>query len=148
MQIVTREQSVVVGHPVTAPFGDLATLVPAAWARVFARQQELPAPRDGVYAEASRHLGGGRYREVAGVLLDRPPAAGGDWAVAEVAAGEYAHHRHEGPVQGIGTSFGLLIDWVRANGREAGDVKLDVGYTAAGDELHHDLYLSLLPRAR
>ncbi|WP_432493006.1 hypothetical protein [Kineococcus auxinigenes] len=143
VRVVRREQTVVVGFPVVGPFAELGALVPAAWQRVFARRDELPQPVDGAFAELSCYLGDGAYHEVVGVALPRPPRVPGSWVVAVAPEGEYAHHRHEGPVEAIGEGFGVLLDAVRAQGRTPGGVKLDVGYRADGRPGPHDLYVHL-----
>ncbi|WP_432487352.1 hypothetical protein [Kineococcus sp. SYSU DK018] len=144
MRFVERDQVVVVGLPVVGTFDQLGALVPAAWERVLSRRHELPRPEGG-YAELSTYLGDGTYHEVVGVPLPRPPQRPGRWVVAVAPAGLHAHHRYEGPVRGIGEGFGALHEWVRAQGRTPGDLKLDVGYAADGAEGPHDLHVDLLP---
>lgn len=133
MDVVERAASVVTGIEVVAPFGDLAVLVPRAWAELFAQVG------DGPCAEASRSLGDGRYREVVGVL----GAPGAGPARAVLPAGRYVRHVHDGPVAGIGEAFGAMHAWAEERGLRVGDLKLDVGYTRAGDDGPHELLVDL-----
>ncbi|GAA4659378.1 GyrI-like domain-containing protein [Kineococcus glutinatus] len=143
MEIVEREAAVVVGLVVEAGFADLATLVPRAWREVFTLPG-LPRPGGGRWAEASRYLGDGRYREVVGVpgppgRLAPPPGA----TSVQVPAGRYLHHVHTGPVAAIGEGFGAMHERARRLGLAVGDVKLDVGYTRDGRDGAHDLFVDL-----
>ncbi|MGY2003723.1 GyrI-like domain-containing protein [Blastococcus sp. SYSU DS1024] len=141
MEIVERAESFVLGTGVEARFDELATAVPAAWQEVFARRDELPAPSAGGFAETSRHLGDGRYRETVGVLLDAPLAVPGGMVVTPAPAGRYVHHRHDGAVEEIAAGFQEIYDWAATRDLRLGDVKLDVGYTADGIPQPHDLYI-------
>ncbi|MFY1652121.1 GyrI-like domain-containing protein [Solwaraspora sp. WMMB762] len=141
MQIVSREPVVVVGLPVVAPFQDLSTLVPAAWRQLFDRCADLPPSAGGTFAEASYHLGEGRYHEVVGVAVPPQTPISGQWAAAHVPAGDWAYCRHSGPVEQIGETFGAIEQWLREQGRTVGDMKLDLGYRADAQPQVHDLYV-------
>ena len=141
MRIVQREAVVVVSLPVVGAFQDLSSLVPAAWKQLLARRTELPATLDGTFAEASYHLGGGRYHEVVGAAVSVDTPIIGQWTVAHVPAGEWAHARHTGPVEQIGDTFGAIESWLRDQHRSAGGMKLDLGYRADSLPEVHDLYV-------
>ncbi|MET0418103.1 MAG: GyrI-like domain-containing protein [Actinoplanes sp.] len=141
MRIVQREAVVVVGLPVVGAFQDLGHLVPAAWPQLFARKAELPATPDGTFAEASYHLGGGRYHEVIGAAVSVGTPISGQWTVAHVPAGEWAYARHAGPVEQIGDTFGAIERWLRDQRRTVGGMKLDLGYRADSLPEVHDLYV-------
>ena len=141
MQIVRREPVVVIGLPVVAPFQDLSTLVPAAWREIFDRRAELPSSGGDTFAEASYHLGEGRYHEVVGVAVPVQTPVSGQWTVAHVPAGSWAHCRHTGPVEQIGETFGAIEQWLREQGRTVGGMKLDVGYRADAEPQVHELYV-------
>jgi predicted transcriptional regulator YdeE len=153
MQVVQRVESSVVGVEVVAEFDRLAVAVPAAWRELFSRHTEVPSPAEGRYAEASRHLGEGRYREVVGVVVAGPVAPPAGMAAVRIPGGDWAHHRHTGAVAEIGEGFRKVYDWATERGITLGQRKLDVGYHPDGTEGSHDLYIEVVdhpgsPRTR
>ena len=141
MQIVRREPLVVIGIPVVAPFQDLSALVPAAWRELFDRCGELPSSGDGTFAEVSYYLGEGRYHEVVGMAVPAQTPMSGQWALAHVPAGNWAHCRHTGPVEEIGETFGAIEQWLREQGQTVGGMKLDLGYRADDRPQVHELHV-------
>jgi predicted transcriptional regulator YdeE len=153
MQVVLCAGSSVVGIEVVAEFARLATAVPAAWRELFSRHAEVPTPAGCRYAEASRHLGGGRYREVVGVVVTGTVAPPAGMSAVRIPSGGWVHHRHSGPVAEIGEGFQEIYDWATEQGIRLGERKLDVGYHPDGADGSHDLYIEVVdhlgpPRAR
>jgi predicted transcriptional regulator YdeE len=144
VEIVDRPDAMVLGLEVVAPFDELGTAVPAAWRELFARAHELPAPVDGRFAEASEHLGGGRYRETVGVLLAQPITPPAGMTAALLPAGRFVRHDVTGPVSGITDGFQSVYDWAAARGFTLGERTLDRGYTPDGRETVHQLYVDLV----
>jgi predicted transcriptional regulator YdeE len=144
MQVVERAGSSVVGIEVVAEFGRLATAVPAAWRELFSRHSEVPTPAAGRYAEASRHLGEGRYREVVGVVVDEPVEPPAGMSAVQVPGGQWVHHHHAGPVAEIGGGFQEIYAWAAERGIRLGERKLDVGYDRDGTDGPHDLYIDVV----
>ncbi len=143
VELVRRPALVVAGEPAVGAFGELGELVPAAWRRLLARS-DLPAPAGGRYAEASAGLGGGRYLEVVGVLLEAAADVPDECALALLPAGRWARLLFEGPVSRIGDGFGEVLAWGERNGLALGGRKLDVGYAADGREGPHELSVQVL----
>ena len=143
VELVRRPALVVAGEPVVGTFDELGELVPAAWRRLLART-DLPVPADGRYAEASAGLGGGRYLEVVGVVLDAAADVPDECALALLPAGRWARLRFEGPEAGIGDGFGEVLAWGERNGLALGGRKLDVGYAADGGDGPHELFVQVL----
>ncbi|ROO51111.1 putative transcriptional regulator YdeE [Micromonospora sp. Llam0] len=141
MRIVSREPVVVVGLPVVAPFQELSRLVPTAWRQLFDRCADLPPSADGTFAEASYHLGEGRYQEVVGVAVSPQAPISGQWTTAHVPGGDWAYCRHTGPVAEIGDTFGAIEQWLRDQGRTVGGMKLDLGYRSDAQPQVHELYV-------
>ena len=126
----------VVGVEVEAPFDELRDRVPAAWHALFSRASELPAPGGTGYVEASRHLGGGRYRETVGVLTGPgTPVPPGMTAVVLPAA-RWARLGHDGPVAQIADGFARLHEFCAGQGLRHGELKLDTGYAHEGSGPH------------
>jgi predicted transcriptional regulator YdeE len=144
MQVVLCAGSSVVGIEVVAEFARLATAVPAAWRELFSRHAEVPTPAGCRYAEASRHLGGGRYREVVGVVVAEPVAPPVGMSAVRIPGGDWVHHRHTGPVAEIGEGFQEIYGWATEQGITLGERKLDVGYHPDGTEGSHDLYIDVV----
>lgn len=146
MDVVERAAIAVVGVRVEAGFGELGRAVPAAWRDVFGRRHDLPPSGADLYAEASLHLGGGRYRETVGVALAASEVPGelvDGLACAVLPAGRYVHHRHVGQVREIAEGFGAMYAWAARRGLTLGALKLDLGYSPDGIARPHDLYINL-----
>ena len=145
MEIVELGETAVIGIEVVAYFGQLRSEMPAAWRELFSRQDELPNSGASVFVEASNHLGDGRYRETIGALAvaaDAPVPDG--MTVALLPGGRFVHHRHVGSVATITGGFQSIYDWAAEQGLTLGNRKLDVGYTAAGVQRTHELYVNVL----
>lgn len=148
MKIIEQSAVVVVGLPVRATWRALWTEMPRAWQQFIARRAEVAHPADTCFMDVSLSKTEDAYlqlvcRQVSEV--DRIPP--GMMAV-EIPAQPYIYHRHVGPPPEIAGTFGQMYAWAREQGYEAGAFKLDRGYTVAGDEREHDLYIGLLPEKR
>jgi predicted transcriptional regulator YdeE len=138
--VVRRESTRVVGVLTEAAFGDLATLIPAAWRLLFARVDQL---RPSVsYVEVSRHLGAGRYREIVGAITEDDAAVPDGMTNVLLPAGAYLHIVHSGPTTAIGDSFQAMYDYADEHGVPVGYLKLDIGYTT-GTDGPHDLFMDI-----
>lgn len=145
MRVVERGSMRVVGIEVVAGWDDLWTEMPRAWGVLRERATELGGRTSEVFVDVSVEEDGGRYRQVVGAEVE-PDAAVPDGMVAvDVPAQRYLHHRHEGTLEAIAESFGRMYSWARENGHRVGSFKLDIGYTLAGDETTHDLFIRLEP---
>lgn len=138
MELRERSGFTVVGVEVVGSFGELSGLVPAAWRTLFARARELPPPPDGNFVEVSLDLAHG-YREVLGVVAPDTIHVPEDMHTAYVPGGQFLHHRHEGPVQGIADSFAAMYEWAAQQGLRVGLWRVDAGYRPDGREEAHDL---------
>jgi predicted transcriptional regulator YdeE len=140
VELVDRPAIEVIGIQVEAAFDALATVVPAAWTDLFERADAIIGRTGTTYLELSTDLGHGRYRELVGaqVVGGTPPPPG---MLAElVYEARWVHELHHGPLEGIGATFGQMLDFVAHQGLHADGVKLDVGYGTDGP---HDLYVRL-----
>lgn len=145
MDIVELSKLQLVGLPVRAEWQKLWTEMPKAWKEVFAQASRIEHRRFDHFLDASLEIENDIYLQLIGsevLEVDRVPE--GMMAI-EVPAQRYIHHRHLGPVEGIAESFGQMYDWAKANNHNAAEFKLDVGYTANGDEASHELYVALHP---
>lgn len=145
MDIVDRGSMIVIGIPIRANWKDLWVDVPEAWREFVRRHAEVRHPVGETFYDTSLEKNGDEYVQLVGShvsKVDRIPA--GMHAV-EISAQQYIHHTHEGPTKAIAETFGTMYEWARQNGEPAGEFKLDSGYTVAGDELQHDLFIGLLP---
>lgn len=140
-EVVERQATRVAGIKVVAPLAELPLKVPSAWRRIFEETHRGPFARR-TYAEASRQSDEGLYEETIGYILDGEEAPAG-LAVVELPAGRYIRFRHDGPLAEIAQSFAEMYDFAEQNGLEAGSLRLDIGYTPAGLEREHDLFIAL-----
>lgn len=143
MKIVEKPGFAIVGIEVLAPFEDLARDVPAAWAELFARADELPTRTSATFVEVSVEVRDGRYREIIGAMVDPFGTAPSGMTGVAYPAARYVHHRHEGPLSEIADTYGRIYDWGTAHGLRLDEFKVDEGYSldAPGP---HDLYVRLV----
>lgn len=147
MEIVEKGPLRIVGIEVLGEWEALWTEVPKAWRLLHERAAEIVGREDDVFVDVSVEKTGSRYRQVVGAVVESDAPVPHGMTAVDVPAQQYLHHRHEGPVQAIAESFGRIYAWARESGLRAGEFKLDVGYTQAGDETMHDLFVRIEPRA-
>lgn len=129
------------GIEVIASFDELWELVPAAWKQLFAREEaDLPHTR---FAEISHAQGDGRYQETVGFLIEPSAPLLPGLSRAIIPAGPYIHCRHLGPAVSIADTFGAMHRFAVDEDLTVGKHKLDIGYTSSGEEVSHDLYVSI-----
>ncbi|MCL2535214.1 MAG: GyrI-like domain-containing protein [Nocardiaceae bacterium] len=143
MQIVERPATTIIGIEVVAPAGELAVVVPQAWARVFARRSDLLTGPDDVLVRFGTDLGDDVHRELLGAVVDALPTTLPEgWSIGKAPAGRYLHHPHLGDESTIADSFAAMRRWAEVNEFRPGANTLDVGYRPDRDRAH-DLYLIL-----
>lgn len=130
------------GLRVVAGWTELHGKVPSAWRDVFAR-----VPRDTGFLEVSLGVTDGLYTELVGVRSEDLPSGVTGLETLHVPANRWLHLAHEGPATEIAERFGAIYAYAEARGLEAGELKLDMGYTRAGGVERHDLYVALEPAA-
>ena len=143
MKIIERAALTVVGIPVHAAWTELWTEMPKAWRVFIARHAELEGRVSDRLLDISLEKRGERYSQLIGAEVASVGVVPAGMISVEIPAQRYIHHQHRGPTAGIAVSFGAIYDWARDNGHAADDFKLDVGYTAFGDELEHDLFVRI-----
>jgi predicted transcriptional regulator YdeE len=143
MQIVDRPAFRVIGLPVTAPWEALWTVMPNAWATFFGRRHEIPGVRTETNMDISVGHRDGVYEQLIATEVDANAVPPPGMRALEVPAHRYLHHWHTGSLAGIALSFGTMYEWAAAQGIGVDQFKLDMGYTAKGQESEHDLYIRL-----
>ncbi|GGX40023.1 GyrI-like domain-containing protein [Saccharospirillum salsuginis] len=145
MEIVELERLQLVGLPVRAEWRELWTEMPKAWKKLFEQVAQINHRHSDRFVDTSLEVENGVYLQLVGsevLEVDRVPE--GMMAV-DVPAQRYIYHRHDGPTAGIANSFGQIYDWAKANGYNAAEFKLDIGYSANGNETSHELYVAIQP---
>lgn len=145
MEIVERDALIVVGLPVRATWQELWVEMPRFWQTFKSRYEEIAHRVGDTFVDVSLEKKADEYvqlicSEVS--LTNRIPS---DMIAVEIPSQRYIYHRHVGPTKGIATTFGMMYDWARSQGHDAGEFKLDRGYTSRGDENEHDLFVGLAP---
>ncbi len=143
MDIVELGAMVVVGLEVRASFRGLWREVPRAWEALFARDAEIAHRCGPTFVGVSVDVEDGIHRQVVGAQVERAGDVPDGMTALDIPARRYLHHRHQGPLTGIATSFAKMQAWAQAKGLNAGDFKLDIGYTRGFTEKAHDLYLGI-----
>jgi len=147
MDLVSKDPFIVVGVPVTATREQLRVEMPKAWREFFSRAAEVQGRASSVAIDVTREREHGLYSQLVGVeVFDTDEAAEvPDGMIAvDIPGGQYVHHRHTGSLDGITRAFGQMYEWARENGHSVEEFKLDVGYTPAGTEAAHDLFVRVV----
>lgn len=137
----------VIGLLVEAHWSALPRAVPGAWNELFARDSELTPGCGplGAHLEVSIERQDGFYKELVGVIVQpdaRPPAG---MVKLSIPANRYLRLVHDGPLAGIADGFQALYDRAAAEGIEATDFKLDLGYRPGLPPGRHELLVGLAP---
>lgn len=134
---------------VEAPWQGLPRAIPAAWNQLFARQGELNPSCGplGEPLEVSISRDDGHYRELVGVIVQPDAKAPAGMIKLTIPANRYLRLVHEGPLAGITAGFQALYDRAAAEGLEATDFKLDIGYRPGLPPGRHELLIGLAPLA-
>jgi predicted transcriptional regulator YdeE len=143
MQIVDRPGFRVIGLPVTAPWEALWTVMPNAWTTFFRRRHEIPGVHSATSMEISVGQQDGVYHQLIAVEVDASAVPPPGMRALQVPPQRYLHHWHTGSLAGIALSFGTMYEWAASQGIAVDDFKLDMGYTARGQESEHDLFIRL-----
>lgn len=145
MKIVEHPAMLCVGIAVRADWRSLWTEMPRAWRRLFARRGDIEHRQGDVFMDISLDKRGDEYLQLVCARVSRADYVPDGMRAVEVPAQSYVYHRHRGPAAGIAESFGRMYAWARESGYDAGEFKLDIGYTPQGDERPHDLYVVSSP---
>ena len=145
MEITNKDRMWVVGMPITAPWDDLWVEMPKAWKRFFDRHAEITDVVGDGYMDVSLRQDDDQYLQLVGAEVAEVGFVPQNMQAIEIPAQSYIHYRHNGAVSDIAGSFGRMYDWAERRGERAGTFKIDVGYSAGGDERDHDLFVGLLP---
>lgn len=145
MKIIEKEALTVIGIPVKAKWQELWRDMPVAWREFFSRHTEIEYRYGDAFVDISLDKVGDEYLQLICTEVSRVKRIPDGMRAIEIPAQSYIYHRHVGPVTGIAESFGKMYDWAHDSEHTAGEFKIDVGYTAEGDESEHDLYIGLLP---
>lgn len=143
MEIVTLNVLEVVGIRVKADWKGLHVKMPAAWKEFSKRLDEIPNRKNNVMMDVSLEAAEGIYTQLIGVEISGQGAIPDGMDLINIPRQQYLYHRHEGSLKDIAISFGEMYDWAKGQGVSLGEFKLDMGYTAEGDENIHDLYIRI-----
>lgn len=144
MQTTQLAELKVVGIQVKATFEELHTEVPRAWQNLINKAAEIPHRVNPVFVDISLSKEGDNYTELIGAEVSQfPEERDPHLKYITIPAQTYLHHRHEGPVKEIARSYGKIYEHARNHDLNAGEFKIDRGYTADGRERAHDLYVRI-----
>jgi predicted transcriptional regulator YdeE len=147
MKLVDFGEMIVAGVCVQGTWESLWQEVPKAWRHVFERAEQLETVRVGPYLDVCLGANDGNYLQLVGVPVRNCEAIQGGFTAVRIPAQRLLHQTHVGPLRDIAKSFGDMYAWAGRHGLKLGEFKLDFGYTRAGDEAKHELYVGLLPEA-
>ncbi|MGR9116878.1 MAG: GyrI-like domain-containing protein [Gammaproteobacteria bacterium] len=145
MEVVNHEEMIVSGLLVHAPLRHLRIEVPKAWRQLFDRASELEEIRIAPFMDICIGVADSMYLQLVGFQVGEETPIPKGLTTVHIPAQELLHHRHVGPVTSIANTFGDMYSWGEQNGLMLGEFKLDQGYTPAGGETEHDLYVGLWP---
>ena len=142
IETIDLPELVAIGLEVEAEWSVLAELVPAAWARLFARETGATA-----FLEVSTRQADGRYRELVGFLAAGTTEVPDGLVRRVIPPGRYLRLVHDGPLAGIADGFGSLERYAALHGLTATGLKLDFGYRPGLPPGRHELHLAIEPES-
>jgi predicted transcriptional regulator YdeE len=140
IETIELPELVVIGIMIEAPWRDLATKVPEAWAALFAAGTDATS-----FLEASLSVEDGVYREVVGYLAANKSEVPEGMVKVVIPAQRYLRLIHDGPLAHIAGGYGRLLAHAEAAGLKAADMKLDFGYLPGLPDGRHELHVALAP---
>ncbi|SMO37094.1 GyrI-like domain-containing protein [Fodinibius sediminis] len=143
MTIVEKKSFTVVGLPVTATWQQLHEKMPTAWKLFKERLTEIAGRKNDVMMDLSLDVADGRYRQFIGVEVEGDPHLPDDMEKVTIPSQTYIYEHHEGDITDIAQTFGAMYDWAEQQEVDAGDFKIDYGYTRDRPESPHDLYIKI-----
>ncbi len=148
MEIVERETIRMVGLETRSGHEDLSENLTRTWRALLERQADIPHRVDEVLIDVALDRFARSYLQMLGARVSRIGELPEDMRAIEIPAQCYIRHRHDGPVSEIGSAFGRMYDWAVAQGMDAAEFKLDIGYRPDGSEGAHELLIAIPPVAR
>jgi len=145
MDLMEREGLTVVGLPVETRWDALWVEVPKAWKRLLERHDEIESRASDIFVGVSLAKIGSVHHELVGAEVSSLGCVPEGMLAVEIPAQRYVNAIHDGPAIEIADTFGQMHGWARQRGLFLGAFKLDFGYTEAGGERSHDLFVGLLP---
>lgn len=142
--IVNKAAFTLVGIPVRAKWDALWTEMPQAWQRWFTRWDDIKGKTGNVSIDASLAVQDDLYFQLVGTEVSHVDDVPSDMLCLDIPTKRYIFTEHQGPLEAIATSFGAMYEWAKEHGHQAGDFKLDIGYTPSGKESQHQLFVELL----
>lgn len=145
MELTDLRTLTVVGLPVRANWTQLWTEMPKAWRRFIDTYSQIEKRVDDTFVDVSLEKIGDDYCQLICARVEHVGHVPFEmWAIS-IPAQTYIHHRHVGPTKAIANTFAKMHEWADRVGQPISDLKVDIGYTVAGNEDVHDLYVGLLP---
>lgn len=142
--IVNKDAFTLVGIPVRAHWEALWTEMPQAWKQWFQRYDEVKGKTGQGSIDASLAVQDDLYFQLVCSEVNDPQDVPTDMICIDIPSKRYVFAEHRGPLEAIADSFGAMYQWAKSRGHQAGDFKLDIGYTQSGKEAIHQLYIELL----
>lgn len=143
MKIITHDKIDVVGIKVNADWQGLHTKMPEAWEKFSARLNEVQYRKGDIMLDVSLDVQDGIYTQLIGVETERMSSLPVGMVSVTIPQQQYLTYRHEGPVQDIAASFGKMYEWAKVKEINAGEFKIDRGYTLSGNEKEHELFVKI-----
>jgi predicted transcriptional regulator YdeE len=134
----------IVGFKVEATWEELHRKMPKAWQILRRRFNEIENRKNNVMLDVSLKVEDGTYTQFLGAQVDDPGTIPEGMEFLRIPQQQYVHYRHQGPVVEIASSFGKMYEWGKGQNIRLDEFKLDVGYTAEGNEQIHDLYVRVV----
>lgn len=143
MKIIHKDSFKVVGIKVIAGWDELWEEMPRAWLNFFKRSGDIKNKVNNTFIDISLDKRDDKYTQLICAEVSEFGDIPSDMEVVTVPKQQYIYHRHTGTLQEIASSFGKMYDWAAEHEHDAGDFKIDVGYTKDRSESGHDLFVRI-----
>lgn len=144
MELVEKSAIKVIGVRIIATWDDLFVEMHNAWKAFLPRHTEIPERVSDVFLGATLSKENDEYTQLIGVEVSDIDEVPDGMIAVEIPSQRCVHHQHVGPGTGIAASYGKIYKWADREGYAVDEFKLDVGYTEAGTEEAHDLFVRVV----
>ncbi|WP_058308311.1 GyrI-like domain-containing protein [Gracilibacillus massiliensis] len=144
MEIVIKEEFTAVGFIVQQDWEGLIREMPVKWDLYKNSVTEIDKRKTDVMMDISLEQHQGIYTQFICAETDDDASVPKGMELRKIPTHRYLHHQHHGSLVGIAETFGEMYQFGKENRIELETMKIDIGYTIAGNETSHDLYIKVI----
>lgn len=145
MEVIEKSRFCVAGVQVRGSRDELRIKMPLVWKHFLGEFGTADDLHPAKYVAVSLDSQGDYLLQLVGMVIPRNQKVPNGLKCVEIPAQRYIYFEHQGCLNGVGQSFEHMYEWAADQGLQAGEFKVDFGYSAASEESVHYLHIGLFP---